>query len=140
MRLLITADKNSIVDGFETLLVSKNEHEEIKKVVDSSCTLLVIEGAGDSLTYEQSVDLFTASLRKIRLKGNLIIRGISFDHLAGLYKSNEINIETVNTEISKINSIQDYKNIIYILDKGGFTVDSVAFTGLMYEIKATRNG
>jgi len=140
MRLLITADEESKLDGFETLLVKKDKHEEIKNVVDSSCTFLVIEGAGDSLTYEQSVDLFTTSLRKIRINGDIIIRGISFDHLAGLYKSNEINIDIVNQEISKINSVQDYKNIIYILDNNGFTVNTVVFTGLMYEIKATRNG
>lgn len=140
MRLLITADEESKLDGFDTLLVKKDKHEEIKNVVDSSCTFLVIEGAGDSLTYEQSVDLFTTSLRKIRINGDIIIRGISFDHLAGLYKSNEINIDIVNQEISKINSVQDYKNIIYILDNNGFTVNTVVFTGVMYEIKATRNG
>ena len=65
---------------------------------------------------------------------------MSFDHLSSLYKSNEINIENVNNEIQKINSCQDYKNIIYILDRGEFTVDTVTFTGVTYEIRATRNG
>ena len=36
----------------------------------------------------------------------------------------------------KYKSVQDYRNIIYILDSNNFTVDTVTFQGLLYEIKA----
>ena len=141
MRLLITADKESSLDGFQTLLVDdKESYKDIDRVVDSSCTMIVVESAADNLEYEQAVELLTKTFRKVRLNGTVILRGVSFDHVCGLYKANELNIEGVNKELFKYKSVQDYRNIIYILDSNNFTVDTVTFQGLLYEIKAIRNG
>jgi hypothetical protein len=140
MRLLITADKDSSIDGFEKLLVEKDNYKDIEKVIDSSCTMIVLESAADCLPYEQAVDLVSGSFRKVRINGSLIIRGVSFDLLCSVYKSNEINIEIVNKELFKYKSAQDHKNIIYVLEHNNFTIDTVTFDGLLYEIKAIRNG
>ena len=55
MRLLITADKESSLDGFQTLLVDdKESYKDIDRVVDSSCTMIVVESAADNLEYGTS--------------------------------------------------------------------------------------
>ena len=102
--------------------------------------MIVLESAADCLPYEQAVDLVSGSFRKVRINGSLIIRGVSFDLLCSVYKSNEINIEIVNKELFKYKSVQDHKNIIYVLEHNNFTIDTVTFDGLLYEIKAIRNG
>lgn len=141
MRLLITAEKDSSLDGFETLLIEKEEsYKNIDQVIDSSCTMIVLEGAADHLPYEQAVELVSKSFRKVRINGSIVVRGVNFGLVSSLYKSNEINIEIVNKELFKYKSAQDYKNIIYILENNNFTVDTTVFDGILYEIKAIRNG
>lgn len=140
MRLLITTDKETKQEGFNLILIEKEgDQEQIDKVIDSCCTMLVVEGAADVLPYEQSVELITKSIRKIRLNGEIVIRGLSFEHLSSMYKANEINIEDVNKQILNISSFQDYKNIIYNFDRSNFTVESLTFAEATYEIRATRN-
>lgn len=138
MKLHITTDIKNKIEGFETLCVNNGAVDGLTSIINSSCIFLFLDNAMDQIDYEQAVQTLFLSIKKVRLGGELIIKGICFDRICSLYKSNELDIEEINNKLSVLKSFQNYNNIITAIESSGFQINTVSHTGLFYEIKSKR--
>ena len=138
MNLQILSDKKVALEGFNIAQVVDGKSEDILSVIDSSCESEVLDGAMDHMEYDKSMELLAQTLKKVRLKGSLIIRGICFEKMYQDYKSEQADMRAINTVIKDIKSMQDYKDIVASVAAYKFTVDTVSFSNFFYEIKCSR--
>jgi len=138
MNLQILSDQKDAIEGFAIVQVKDGECKDIEQVIDSSCEVVVLDGAMDHLEYENSIGLMALATKKVRLKGELIIRGICLEKLYRDYKSEEITIQELNSTLKDIKSIQNYKDIISALTGQNFSVDTISYVNSFYEIHCSR--
>jgi hypothetical protein len=138
MNLQILSDQKDAIEGFAIVQVKDGECKDIEQVIDSSCELVVLDGAMDHLEYKDSIELMAMATKKVRLKGELVIRGICLEKLYRDYKSEEITIEELNNTLKNIKSIQNYKDIISALMSQNFSVDTISYVNSFYEIHCSR--
>lgn len=138
MKLHITNDEKNKITGIETLVVKNNSIEELQTVIDNSCTFIFLDNATDCMDYENAVKTIFDTIRKVRLNGELVIKGICFDKISSLYASGELDIEEVNKKLCSLTSFQNYANIVTALENSGFQIGTISHSGLSYEIKSKR--
>lgn len=139
MKIQIIKNDGESIDGFITLKLGNDTKLELSKIINNSCTEILLLDIIDLFEYNKSIELISDIVSKIRLNGSLILRGISsiaFSHslLNGIIDSNR-----ASEIISKIQSIHDHRDITSLLESHHFTIDTISLNGLSYELKATRN-
>jgi hypothetical protein len=138
MKLHITNDEKNKITGIENIVVKNNSIEELQTIIDNSCTFIFLDNAMDCMDYENAVKTIFDTIRKVRLGGELVIKGICFDKISSLYVSGELDVEEVNKKLCSLKSFQNYANIVTALENSGFQIGTISHAGLFYEIKAKR--
>jgi hypothetical protein len=138
MKLQIVNNDDESIEGFISLKVSKDFKTTLSQLVDSSCTEVLLLDILDTMEYEQSFEFLFYVLKKIRLNGSIVLRGISSIAFAHSLLNGPIDSKRASGIIDNIHSIHDQRDVINLLESNDFIVDTVRLNGVEYELKATR--
>tara|TARA_B100001564_G_C20637717_1_gene670531 strand:- start:93 stop:515 length:423 start_codon:yes stop_codon:yes gene_type:complete len=138
MNLQILADKKDAIEGFNVAQVVNGECKDIFNVIDSSCESVILDGAMDHLEYDKAIELLHQSIKKVRLQGSFVVRGVCLEKMYRDYESEQTNIGAINSVIKDIKSIQSYKDVVALLSSSKFTIDTISFSNFFYEVKCSR--
>lgn len=139
MKLQIISEKDKSIEGFNNIVVTDKEiADNLNLVVRNSCELVVVNEALGSLEHQQSVQISTESMDKVRMGGQIVFTGTSITSLADSINSESIDVKTISDKIKHMKSIEDHRDIIKALKERDFIIDSVSFSGINYQISALR--
>lgn len=139
MKIQIVNDDKESIDGFITLKIGENPSSDLSKIIDNSCTELLALDVIDTISFDNALEFLSSLLRKIRLNGTIILKGVSSLTFSHALLNSSIDCEYASNIISNIKSIHDHRDIISLLETNNFTIDTVHLGGVSYEIKATRH-
>ena len=138
MKLQIVKNDDESIDGFVSLKVGEDFKSTVSKIIDNSCTEILLLDILDSMDYDTSYEFLSHIIQKVRLNGSLLLRGVSSIVLASSMLNGQIETKQASNVIANINSIHDQRDIITMLEANDFVVDIVRLSGVTYELKATR--
>lgn len=138
MKLQIVHDDNESIEGYISLTLSENSKSDLSKIVNNSCTEILLLDIIDSFEYDKSLEFLLDVLTKIRLNGSIILRGISSLAFSHALLNGSIDSNKASNIISNIKSIHDQRDVTELLEKNNFRIDTIRLNGVSYELKATR--
>lgn len=138
MKLQIVNNDDESIEGFISLKIGEDFKTTLSQLVDNSCTEVLLLDILDTIEYEQSFEFLVSVLKKIRSNGSIILRGVSSLAFSHSLLNGPIDSKQASGIISNIRSIRDQRDIINLLESNSFTVDTVRLSGIVYELKATR--
>jgi len=138
MKLQIINNENESIEGFISLKISENFQNTLSQIVDNSCAEILLLDILDTMDYDKSYEFLSQMIRKVRLNGSLILKGISSIVLASSIMNEKIDTKQASNMIANIRSVHDQRDIITMLEANDFIIDVVRISGVTYELKATR--
>ena len=139
MKIQIVNNDNESIDGFIALKISDNIKQDLGKIVDNSCTELLVLDVINSFKYNESIEFLLTLLKKVRINGNILLKGVSSLSLSNAILNELINSEEGSSVIENIKSIHDHRDIVNLLEANNFTVNTIMLGGVSYELGATRS-
>lgn len=137
MKLQLITHESESISGFNQILIENDRCPDIDNVINHSCTDLLAIDCLDKLSYDMSVKLFGELMKKIRLGGTLVVRGIGLLTLGHGIISESIDAQGLSAIVENIKCIHDPRNIVHVLEQENFVV-TMSLRGIHYEITATR--
>lgn len=137
MKIQVITSEPEAISGFDHILIQNGQCPDIDNVINHSCTELIAIDCLDKLSYDDSVKFFGELIKKIRLGGTLVLRGIGLLSIGQQIISEAIDAQSLSNIISNIKCLHDPRNIVNVLEKENFTV-TMYLRGIHYEITATR--
>lgn len=137
MKLQVITHESESISGFDQILIENDTCPEIDNVINHSCTDLLAIDCLDKLSYDSSVKLFGELVKKIRLGGTLVIRGIGLLVVGQQIMSESIDAQMFSSIVQNIKCVHDPRNMVNVLEKENFAV-TLYLRGVHYEITATR--
>jgi hypothetical protein len=138
MKLQIVNNDDESIEGFISLKVGEDFKTTLSQLVDNSCTEVLLLDILDTMEYEQSFEFLSGIFRKVRSSGSIILRGVSSLSFSHSLLNGPIDSKQASGIIGNIKSIHDQRDVINLLESNNFTVDTVRLSGVVYELKATR--
>lgn len=139
MKLQIIKNDDDAIEGFVSIKVSENPETDLSKVINNSCTEMLVLDVIDYFDYDKSISFLADVLSKIRLNGSILLKGVSSVAFSHAVFNGSLDCKQASDIIANIKSIHDQRDIIGYLEANKFTIDTVRTTGACYEIKATRH-
>lgn len=138
MKLQIVNNDDESIEGFISLKIGEDFKTTLSQLVDNSCTEVLLLDILDTMEYEQSFEFLVNILKKIRSNGSIILRGVSSLSFSHSLLNGPIDSKQASGIIGNIRSIHDQRDVTNLLESNNFTVDTVRLSGVVYELKATR--
>lgn len=138
MKLQIVNNDDESIEGFISLKIGEDFKTTLSQLVDNSCTEVLLLDILDTMEYEQSFEFLVSVLKKIRSNGSIILRGVSSLSFAHSLLNGPIDSKQASGIIGNIRSIHDQRDVTNLLESNNFTVDTLRLSGVVYELKATR--
>jgi predicted SAM-dependent methyltransferase len=85
-----------------------NDPEMIQYIAeDSECTVIILDNSLSKLTLDDSVKIIDLCIKKLRIKGKLVINDIDFDLLNYIYSRNP-DLKEINGMIQAIGGFKSF--------------------------------
>jgi predicted SAM-dependent methyltransferase len=137
MKIHILKSDQKEIENYKRITVS-DDQINLSEISDNECSFILANDVLDSFSVENIGSLITSIIKKLRIKGAVVIGGTDIR----LFSKNVINGTISGENAAKIigslrsmTTLNDTQNIIKSL---GLNIDSTQISGIHYEIKATR--
>ena len=137
MKIHILKSDQKEIENYKRITVS-DDQINLSEISDNECSFILANDVLDSFSVENIGSLITSIIKKLRIKGAVVIGGTDIR----LFSNNVINGTISGENAAKIigslrsmTTLNDTQNIIKSL---GLNIDSTQISGIHYEIKATR--
>ena len=137
MKIHILKSDQKEIENYKRITVS-DDQINLSEISDNECSFILANDVLDSFSVENIGSLITSIIKKLRIKGAVVIGGTDIR----LFSKNVINGTISGENAAKIigslrsmTTLNDTQNIIKSL---GLNIDSTQISGINYEIKATR--
>lgn len=138
MKIHVVLDDKDAIDGFVCVNI-KSDLEALKSVITNSCTTIIASDILDKFPYEETMPILGLMIEKLRLGGQLILRGVGLLPFCRSVCSELISTEKAGELLLENKSFQDTRELCKALESAQLVVDSFNLNGISYEIIAKRN-
>lgn len=138
MKINVVLDDKDAIDGFVCVNI-KPGTESLQSVINNSCTTIIASDVLDKLSYTETKKVINLMIEKLRIGGELIIKGVGLLQFCRLVCSGSVSAEDAGAILQANSSFQDTRDLTKIFESANLIIDSLKFNGISYEIIATRN-
>ena len=137
MKIHILKENQQNIENYKRVTISNNKID-LSNVSDNECSFILANDVCDSFSIEHISELVQGIIKKLRMKGTVVIGGTDIR----LFCKNVINGSISELEASKVTesvqsmtTLNETTNLIRSL---GLNIESTQMSGIHYEIKANR--
>tara|TARA_B100001564_G_C20639209_1_gene671221 strand:+ start:637 stop:1068 length:432 start_codon:yes stop_codon:yes gene_type:complete len=138
MRLNIAKTKDQEIEGYKNVAANEQIIENVQSVANNSCEEILCLNSLENLPNEIGNKVLELLVQKTRNLGTLHISGLDFNSLCNSYINDTVSIKDVNSALSNVKTIYNYKEIIMNLEQKEFVIEVLLLKGQTYQIEAKR--